>query len=276
MWPSDIQCAVCLSFDLDAEALSLGAIERMRQEGSGNRYAETLTPISRGQYGAKVGMPRIIKFLDKHELPATFFVPAFTAERYPDLVKEIVERGHEVANHGYYHENPTEFIGNPQKELDVLRRSNEALEKLTGYRPVGYRSPGWDLNTYTPELLLEEGIKYDSSMMDQESPYVLCEKGGGKLIELPIDWLLDDYVHFQFSPPSIQGLSSPSKVLEIWKGEFDGYYEDAGCFTLTMHPQVMGRSHRMQMLETLLKYMQNHLGVWFATCREVAEHWAQA
>lgn len=275
MWPSGINCAVCLSFDFDAEALSLGMIERMRYEGNYGRYEETLTPISRGQYGAKVGIPRILKFLEKYGIPATFFVPGFTAELYPDLVREIAKQGHELANHGFYHENPTEFIGDSQKERDILRRGNDTLEKLSGIRPVGYRSPGWDLNTYTPELLLEEGMRYDSSLMDQEAPYLLLTVDDAKLIELPIDWLLDDYVHFQFSAPSIQGLSAPSKVLEIWMGEFDGYHEDGGCFTLTMHPQVIGRSHRIKMLESLVQHMKNQDGVWFATCREVAEYWAK-
>jgi peptidoglycan/xylan/chitin deacetylase (PgdA/CDA1 family) len=274
MWPSGIKCAVCLSFDFDAESLSLGAIERMRYEGDQRRYAKTLTPISRGQYGAKVGIPRVFKFLEKGDIPATFFVPGFTANLYPDIIKEIVERGHELANHGYYHENPTEFIGDPEKERDILRRGNDTLEKLSGLRPVGYRSPGWDLNPYTPELLLDEGMRYDSSLMDQEVPYVLSTKGKNKLIELPIDWLLDDYVHFQFSAPSIQGLSAPSKVLEIWMGEFDGYFEDGGCLTLTMHPQVIGRSHRMKMLADLIKHIKRRNGVWFATCREVADYWA--
>jgi peptidoglycan/xylan/chitin deacetylase (PgdA/CDA1 family) len=212
--------------------------------------------------------------LEKHDLPATFFVPGFTANLYPDIIKEITERGHELANHGYYHENPTEFIGDPEKEREILRRGNDTLEKLSGSRPVGYRSPGWDLNPYTPELLLEEGMRYDSSLMDQEAPYVLLTKGKNKLIELPIDWLLDDYVHFQFSAPSIQGLSAPSKVLEIWMGEFDGYFEAGACLTLTMHPQVIGRSHRMKMLTDLIKHIKRRNGVWFATCGDVADYWS--
>lgn len=274
MWPNGIRCAVCLTFDFDAESLYLGYMERLRFEGDRRQFAQTLTPISRGQYGAKVGIFRVLRFLEKHSIPATFFVPGFTADRYPDIVREIAHRGHELANHGYYHENPTEFIGDRDKERAILRRANETLEKLCGVRPMGYRSPGWDLNTYTPEILLKEGMLYDSSLMDQEKPYILDRSGQSKLIELPIDWLLDDYVHFQFSPPSIPGLSAPSKVLEIWQGEFEGYHEDGGCFTLTMHPQVIGRSHRMQMLDQLVRHMKERPGVWFATCGEVARHWA--
>ena len=274
MWPKGTHCAVCLTFDFDAESLYLGYMERLRSEGDRRQFAQTLTPISRGQYGAKVGIFRVLRFLEKYDIPATFFVPGFTADRYPDIVREIARRGHELANHGYYHENPTEFIGDPEKERSILRRANETLEILSGIRPVGYRSPGWDLNSYTPELLLKEGMLYDSSLMDQERPYLLARDGQAKLIELPIDWLLDDYVHFQFSPPSIPGLSAPSKVLEIWQGEFDGYHEDGGCFTLTMHPQVIGRSHRMQMLAQLVRHMKEKPGVWFTTCGAVARHWA--
>jgi peptidoglycan-N-acetylglucosamine deacetylase len=274
MWPDRIRCAVCLTFDFDAESLYIGDLERMRHEGGRSRYARTLTPVSRGQYGAKVGLPRILRFLEARGVPATFFIPGLVADLYPHLVREIADRGHEVANHGYYHENPTEFLGDPDRERAILRRANDTLEKLCGRRPVGYRSPGWDLNTYTPDLLLQEGMLYDSSLMDQEIPYVLASDGARTLIELPIDWLLDDYVHFQFSPPSVPGLSSPSKVLEIWQGEFDGYYEEGGCLTLTMHPQVIGRSHRMAMLDALIRHMRELPGAWFATCREVAGHWA--
>lgn len=272
MWPESIHCAVCLTFDFDAEALSLGMIERMNAEENQNRYVETLTPVSRGQYGAKVGMPRILKFLKRHEIPATFFVPGFTANLYPEIIREISKMGHEIANHGYYHENPTDFIGKPEKEREILKRGNDTIEHICGIRPVGYRSPGWDLNICTPDLLLKEGIMYDSSLMDQEIPYILKTDKMTALVELPIDWLLDDYVHFQFSPPSITGLSAPSKVMEIWMGEFDGYYEDGGCFILTMHPQVIGRSHRMHMLDTLVQHIKSKNGVWFATCRDVAAH----
>nr|HID58728.1 polysaccharide deacetylase [Desulfobacterales bacterium] len=273
MWPKGIRCGVCLSFDFDAESLSLGYIERLRYEGSPKRYPKTLTPISRGQYGAKVGIPRILRFLEAHNIKATFFTPGFTADLYPDLIKRIASEGHELANHGYFHENPTDFMEDRRRERDVLRRGNDTLERYCGVRPVGYRSPGWDLNTYTPELLLEEGFIYDSSLMDQEHPYILEASNGKRLVEIPIDWLLDDYVHFQFSPPNIPGLSPPSKVLEIWQGEFDGYYEEGGCFVLTMHPQVIGRTHRMKMLERLVQYIKEKQGVWFATCREVAEYW---
>ncbi|MBN1613950.1 MAG: polysaccharide deacetylase [Deltaproteobacteria bacterium] len=274
MWPKGIRCAVCLTFDFDAESLYLGYMERLRFEGDRRQFAQTLTPISRGQYGTKVGIVRVLRFLEKHAIPGTFFVPGLTADLYPDTVREIARQGHELANHGYYHENPTEFIGDLEKETSILRRANDTLERLCGVRPVGYRSPGWDLNPYTPEILLKEGMLYDSSLMDQEKPYLLFEEEKSKLIELPIDWLLDDYVHFQFSPPSIPGLSAPSKVLEIWRGEFEGYLEDGGCFTLTMHPQVIGRSHRMQMLDQLVRYMKEKPGVWFATCGDVARHWA--
>jgi len=277
MWPQGVRCAVCLSFDFDAESLYIGELERRRAAGDQRQYAVTLTPVSRGRYGAKAGLPRILRRLEDWGILATFFVPGLVAELHPELVREIAARGHEVANHGYYHENPTEFIGKPDGELAVLNRASDTLEKLTGHRPVGYRSPGWDLNPGTPELLLKAGMLYDSSLMDQEAPYVLATSSGGSpLIELPVDWLLDDYVHFQFSPPSVPGLSAPSKVLEIWRGEFDGYYEDGGCLTLTMHPQVMGRSHRLQMLATLVTHMRSKPGVWFATCGEIARYWVSA
>jgi peptidoglycan/xylan/chitin deacetylase (PgdA/CDA1 family) len=260
-WPRNARCAVCLTFDFDADSRF------------GDQPDSGLTTRSRGVYGARVGIYRILDLLRRYDLPATFFVPGYTAETYRDATVAIVRGGHELANHGYFHERPTDFSGDPEAELAILHRGSDALAAFAGSRPLGYRSPAWDLNPGSPKLLSRAGFIYDSSLMDDERPYLIDTGESAPLVELPIDWVLDDFTHFQFSPPVTQGLSAPSKVLEIWLDEFDGYYETGGCFILTMHPQVIGRHHRLKVLERLIQYMmRRRRRLFISNCLDVAHH----
>lgn len=260
IWPRNARCALCLTFDFDADS----------------PYADKpetgLTVRSRGVYGARVGIYRVLELLQQYDLPATFFVPGYTAEIYRDATRAIVRAGHELAHHGYFPERSGNSMQAPEEERAMLERGAVALAQFTGVRPLGYRSPGWDLKPESPKSLAQAGFLYDSSLMDDERPYII-ETGKGPLVELPIDWVLDDFTHFQFSPPAIQGLSAPSKVLEIWLDEFDGFYESGGCFILTMHPEVIGRHHRMKLLERFIQYViRRRRRIFVATCLQVARH----
>jgi len=243
--------------------------------------------ISRGEFGV-VGAARILRLLDRHGIRATFFVPGHTAETYPDAVRAIAAAGHEIGHHGYLHENP---VGLPSAddERRVLERGLEALGRTAGVRPVGYRSPAWDNSPHTVGLLLEHGFRYESSLMGHDFVPYWCRVGDviqddgpylfGRevdLVEMPVSWLLDDFPHFEYlrvgnrvSP----GLSAASKVEEIWRDEFAFMRREVpdGVFTLTMHPQVIGRGHRMLMLERLIDAFRGDDGVRFATLAEAAE-----
>jgi peptidoglycan/xylan/chitin deacetylase (PgdA/CDA1 family) len=220
-WPRNARCAVCLTFDFDADSRF------------GDQPDSGLTTRSRGVYGARVGIYRILDLLRRYDLPATFFVPGYTAETYRDATVAIVRGGHELANHGYFHERPTDFSGDPEAELAILHRGSDALAAFAGSRPLGYRSPAWDLNPGSPKLLSRAGFIYDSSLMDDERPY-----------------LIDT------------GESAPL-----------GYYETGGCFILTMHPQVIGRHHRLKVLERLIQYMmRRRRRLFISNCLDVAHH----
>jgi peptidoglycan/xylan/chitin deacetylase (PgdA/CDA1 family) len=263
VWNNGQKCGVCLCFDFDAESLWV-AVKPTRP-----------TLLSRGEYGARVGVPRILSLLDKYHIRATFFVPADTARRHTELVKEIHARGHEIGHHGDMHESPVNLeLDEERKVLDI---GLETLEKVTGERPRGYRSPAWELSPNSIRLFQEYGFLYDSSMMGDDFQLYVLEANGKEtdVVEIPVSWELDDAPHFlfNFSPRYLVGLSSPSKVYEIWAAEFDGAYTNEGVFTLTMHPQVIGRYHRLQMLERLIRYMAGRPDVWFATCTEVATDW---
>jgi peptidoglycan/xylan/chitin deacetylase (PgdA/CDA1 family) len=248
------------------------------------RGQDSPTWLSRGEFGARVGIIRVLQLLADHHIQATFFVPGYTADSFPDRVRAIRDAAHEIGNHGYLHEPPAQAGGDPEQERAVLRKANDALKRVAGVIPTGYRSPSWDLSPHSVRLLREEGFVYDSSLMaDDFHPY-LCREGdeinpeGGyrmgvetDLIELPVSWILDDFPYFELRPgDSI--MASAEHVFEVWRDEFDYAYEHAhgGIFTLTMHPYVIGRGHRMAMLDRLIHRMKSRSGVHFASMGEVA------
>jgi peptidoglycan/xylan/chitin deacetylase (PgdA/CDA1 family) len=254
------QCNVALTFDFDAESLWLGPFG-----------LDTPSALSRGAYGAYEGVPRILKLLEKYELPATFFIPGDTADRHPDVVKRIIDAGHEVGHHGYLHEPPNML--EPDEERVMIERGLEALAKH-GVTPQGYRSPSWELSKVTYPLLEEYGFAYDSSMLARDIPYWV-EVGGKQfdLVEVPSAWELTDSAHFFFAGGAryLVGMSAPSKVQEIWWGDFDGAYEDGRHYVLTMHPQIIGRHHRMRLLERTIRHIQECDGVRFMQMHEIAD-----
>jgi peptidoglycan/xylan/chitin deacetylase (PgdA/CDA1 family) len=264
---------VCLTFDFDALSVWLAD------------YA-SVTPamLSRGEYGARVGVPRILKLLADYGLPVTFFVPGHTAESFPNVVEAILAAGHEIAHHGYGHEDPS--MQSPDEERRSLEQGMAALSRFLGHAPWGYRSPSWDYSASTLSLLVEYGFLYDSSLfagdfhpyhprlgdrVDKGEP---LQKGQEvELWEFPVDFCLDDWAHFTFNfQPSRVGLSSPSKVLQIWRDEFDYMLarEARGVFTLTMHPQVIGRGHRMALLERFIEHVLSRGVARFARMGDLA------
>jgi len=260
MASSTKQCTVLLTFDFDAES---------SKEAHG---LTSPTPISQGQYGARVGLPRILALLARYDIKATFFVPGITVERYPKLVRQIQADGHELGHHGYTHVSPLKL--SYEEERAQLEMGLAAWQQVASVRPKGYRSPAWDLSHHSIDLLKEFGFEYESSLMGDDFQFYRIgnEDDSPGLVEIPISWLLDDFVHFEIVDNGA-GLATPAKVYEIWAGEFDGAYEEQGVFCLTMHPQVIGRYPRIRMLEKLIQYMSSHTGVEFTTCSNAVATW---
>jgi peptidoglycan/xylan/chitin deacetylase (PgdA/CDA1 family) len=233
-----------------------------------------MSVMSHQAYGPLVGVPRILDLLERHQIASTFFVPGHTADRYPDAIRSIVAAGHEIAHHGYLHEQPTTLT--LEQEIDVLDRGLAALADVAGVRPSGYRAPMWDLSWRTPALLAERGFLYDSSLMDSDHPYELAITPGAdqSLVEIPIQWALDDWEQYCYLP-DISGsglIESPRKAREIWQLEFDGLRRAGGCWVLTNHPFLTGRPSRAAELDDLMRYVLDHDDVWTTNLATIAEH----
>jgi len=262
-WPAGVRAAACLTFDVDAEAAVLTAdissIDRM-------------TPMSHQSYGPLVGVPRILEILGRHDIKSTFFVPGYSAHRYPATVRAIAEAGHEIAHHSYFHEVT---IGMDAKtEAEMLDLGLQALWDTAGVRPAGYRAPMWEMNYHTPGLLAERGFQYDSSLMDSDYPYVLDVGGGQVLAEVPVSWGLDDWEQYAFLPGLIGSgvIESPAKALEMWTLELEALYRLGAVFTLCCHPFLSGRPSRAEALSQLIERMKALPGLWITTVGEVAAH----
>jgi peptidoglycan/xylan/chitin deacetylase (PgdA/CDA1 family) len=263
---------ICLSFDFDAMSVWFGY--------------KNVTPamLHRGEYGARVGVPRVLDLLRQFGILATFFVPGHTVESFPTAVEAILNAGHEVGHHSYAHADPSEQA--PDEERRDMERALRTLAGV-GVKPLGYRSPSADFSPVTLSLIEEYGFLYDSSLMaddfrpyhprlgdrvTQQSPLVRGEEA--RVWELPICFEFDDWVHFQFNfNPYRNGTSAPSKVLEIWSADFDWMHEavDGGILTVTMHPQVIGRAHRIAMLEQLIAHCLSRSDVKFERMGDVAQ-----
>jgi peptidoglycan/xylan/chitin deacetylase (PgdA/CDA1 family) len=258
-WPDGAKVAVALSFDFDAETNAL----RDNQISPGI--------FSQGEYAARAAVGRILLLLDKYNIPATFFVPAVTALLHPGEIEAIVAKGrHEIGIHGWIHERNS--LLSEKEERELMTRSYETLKEITGKAPTGIRTPSWDFSQSTLKIIRELGLLYDSSLMADDRPYELLEEGKPTgIVELPVEWLLDDYPYFGFDRySSVRPLIAPMDVFSIWAAEFDKAYEEGTLFVLTMHPKYTGHRSRIMMLERLIQHILTHKNVWFATHQDVA------
>ncbi|HEV2552927.1 MAG TPA: polysaccharide deacetylase [Bosea sp. (in: a-proteobacteria)] len=257
-WKNGTRCAVALSFDVDHET------NELRDGG------KSVGRLSWGQYGNRVGMPRILDLMKKEDIQATFFVPAVTALLYPDEQRRVIAEGHEIGLHGWIHEVNTAVP--PEAERELHLRSADTLEKITGVRPVGMRTPSWDFSEVTLSIERELGLLYDSSLFADDDPYEIIEKGEPTgMVELPVEWIRDDAVYFNMNRfQALRPYTAPEAVFDIFRREFDRAYEEGGLFLLTMHPHVITYRSRIWILEKLISHIKEMPDVWFASHAEIA------
>jgi len=251
---------VALSFDCDHETIPL-------------RDAETRPgKLSQGEYGSRVGSRRIMELLERRRIPATFFIPAVSAMLHPEEARGYADAGHEIGIHGWIHER--NMLLSAADERDLAFRSADTLERITGQRPVGVRTPSWDFSDATLSIVREMGLVYDSSLMADDEPYeVLADGEPTGVVEIPVEWIRDDAVYFPMDRyTALRPYTPPRGVLTIWRDEFDRAYAEGGLFQLTMHPHIIGHRSRMAMLEELVDYIGDYSAVWWATHAGIAEY----
>lgn len=255
-WPRGARAACAFTFDLDADTLWLA-----------RGISEPVT-LSQGRFGPIDALPRILDLLRATEVRASFFIPAWVAERYPETVRAIAATGHEVGCHGDRHERVSEL--DAAEEEKILVRSLEVLTRHAGKRPRGYRAPSWQFSDHTLGLLARHGFEYSSNMMDRLIPYVHPATEGRALVELPVSWVLDDAPFFLFTGQ--RAMQAPGPVLQGWLTEFDGIAEVGGLTNFTFHPQLIGRPSRFACLRELIDYVRRSPKIWIARLDEIATH----
>jgi len=258
-WPNGARVAVLLSFDVDNETIAL-------------RYGEpTVGQLSQMQYGARVGLPRIVNLLDAHKIPATFFIPSVSLSITPTMADLIKKSGrHEFGVHGWIHEMNMTLPDSAERAL--VKKAKAELERLTGAKITGYRAPSWNFSPNTLSILRDMGFRYESSLMADDSPYELLQNGKPTgIVEIPVEWILDDAPLFD---PRGQSYMNPRDVAKVWMDEFDKAYAEGTMLVLTMHPHVSGHRSRIVALEALINYIEMKAPgkVWWATHGAVAEY----
>jgi peptidoglycan/xylan/chitin deacetylase (PgdA/CDA1 family) len=262
-WKDGARLAVALSFDSDHETVEL--------RFGGHSYGK----MSQGQYGARRGTPRIMALLEKHGVPATFFMPAVSAMIHPDEARAVVSAGHELGIHSWIHEFNSRL--DHATERDLAFRAADVLEKLSGKRPVGMRTASWDFSPWTLKIIREMGLLYDSSLMADDEPYELLDEGQPTgVVELPVEWIRDDAIYFNMDRMGgLRPYTGPDTVLDIFRRELEVAHQEGGLYVLTMHPHHIGHRSRITILEEVIKLAKAMPGVWFATHEEIARWCAQ-
>ncbi|MEM7253603.1 MAG: polysaccharide deacetylase [Pseudomonadota bacterium] len=261
-WPNGARMAAAITFDMDADSL----IHISTKDGWRRPY-----PISMGRYGPNVAIPRIIETYRRLGLRQSFFIPGWCVQTYPEAVNALLEAGHEVGCHGWLHQNPLDQ--NPAEQERDLDRSLEAFERVAGHKPVGYRAPVYQITNELPDLLLDRGFKYESSMMADDDPYLL-DVSGRLLAEIPPHWGVDDWPPFAHYEEIgyMMPVRGPREGLAPFFEEFDAARTAGGLWHAVWHPFLTGRRARWQVVEQWLERVVASGDVWFATLSDLAEH----
>ncbi len=262
-WPEGRRSAFCFTVDVDAHSPLLWGLREQPASPLVGHYEQRL-------FGPRVGIWRLLDLLARHGIQGSFFVPAVVAETFPELLPAFVERGHEVGLHGYFHEivahvSDAEFSAALDASLALFKRQ-------VGLVPRGFRSPAWEMTAHMMSELRARGM-YDSSLSGFDNPYTV-----GGVVEVPVQWAIDDAVYFKFLGGGVDHWppSSPRAVLETWSDEWETLHAEGGLFMLTVHDWISGRAHRIRLLDQLLQAVTHTPGAWITTVGEVAAHHADS
>lgn len=269
VWPNGANNAVMITVNLDAEYFAKPfVLDADLSEGASFEVM--------GRYGMEIGLPRLLDVLDQYYVKATFFVPGMVALKYPESIRKVLEKGHEIGCHGYEHENLALLSQERQREVIMLGR--QAIEKICGVTPQGFRAPEGELTLKTLQLVKEEGFMYSSSLYEDDVPYYKELNNGKYLLEIPIHWALYDLPHFIFHfwppvPSSQSRIAFSDDVFTNWKWEYDGFYKYGACYVLQLDPQIIGSQGKIYILDQLLSYIREKGSAWVATGIEIYNYY---
>ncbi len=259
-WPNGARVAVCLTFVVSNSANQLA------------RGDSAVVAMTNGEFGAAIGLDRVLSVLDKHKAPATFFVPAVAAMLHPKMLADITTaQRHEIGVMGWSDEDPQ--LLSAAEEEQLLTRATEYLTKATGKKPVGARGPSAVLSMNTMALFRKAGFLYDSTLMGMDEPYEVLTNGEASgIVELPVSRLLDDYTMLTAARTGPSTLPSPELVFESMRDDFDAAYQEGTLFLVTLHPHLIGMRSRITYLDDLLTYVKSKQNVWIATGEQIARY----
>lgn len=264
-WPSSFHAALCVTWDVDDEA---------PYYSRGLTSHHDVSEIEQRQYGIRRAVPAIFSMLQEAGIPASFYVPAYIAKQWPQVVQTLTTYGYEIGAHGFLHE-PVRNLG-IEDEARIIKEAVDVLGSISHQSILGYRTPSWQFNEWTADLLCRNGVLYDSSLMGDHSVYQLAIETGQTLFEIPIHWNLDDvefwgHTHVTRS----HTISAPSAVYEIWTAELDGIVQRGGVCVLTLHPHVSGRPGLLSVVHRFIRYAKSLSALWITTPREIAQYVSQ-
>ena len=254
-WPVNARSVVFVSVNFDAESFDLKETSPERLYGR----------FSYGRYGTRAGLPRLTALLQKHDIPATFFVPAADAKRHPNEIHALIKDGYEIAARGIDMED---FATLGDKEFQILKDSRDILSSITGHAPCGFRSPNGNLSSQTLHFLSELGFTYDATFQDADNPYVFELKKGQRLVEIPSSFALDD-------APVYSARHTHARLISIWRDEFRAMHEEGMLIPLTLHLRGdfgSTRGARIAALDELLTDIKSHSDVHFMNGAAIAAH----
>lgn len=277
-WPGDARIALSfvlnyeegrerniLHGDKESEAFLSEMVAAQPLPGVRNMSMESLY-----EYGSRAGVWRILELFAKHQVPLTVFAVAMAAERHPEVIRAMVQAGHEICSHGYRWID-YQYMDEAEERAH-LQRAIEILTELTGERPLGWYTGRTGPNTR--RLVMEEGgFLYDSDTYDDDLPYWEPDTPTGKP-HLVIPYTLDTN-DMRFT--QVQGFHTAEQFFQYLKDAFDTLYEEGATapkmLSIGLHCRLIGRPGRLVGLKRFLEYAQSHERVWFARRVDIARHW---
>ena len=261
-WPNNAQVALWVIPNIEVFALN----EAMP---GGTGKIPDVPAFSIRDYGARVGIWRIMEILERYDLRATAALNGNVCEAYPQVVEAALKLGWEFMGHNQTNTRRLNEI-RPEDEAQVIHDTLECIKQTTGKKPAGWRGSGLQETWNTLEYLVKEGCRYVADWVNDDQPY-LMDINGKQLVSIPYSTEINDL-------PAFTRYFRTAEEFEIMiRHQFDVLYREGissgRVMAFALHPYIIGVPHRIEALNSALSYICNHENVWLATGLEIIEHY---